>query len=136
MVEILQPPQWEKPRGYSHGLAAAGKVVCIAGQVGWNAAEQFKTDDFVGQARQALANIVTVLAEAGGRPEHILRLTWFVTSKEDYLADRKALGEAYRAVMGAHYPAMTAVQVLALMPKRAKVEIEAMAVVPLRASPE
>lgn len=130
MIEILQPPHWEKPRGYSNGMAATGKTVCIAGQVGWNDQEQFETDDMVGQVQQALRNIVTVLAEAGGRPEHILRLTWFVTSREEYLADRKALGEAYRSVMGNHYPAMTAVQVVALMPKRAKVEIEAMAVVP------
>lgn len=130
MVEILQPPHWEKPRGYSNGMAANGKTVCIAGQVGWNANEKFETDDMIGQIAQALRNIVAVLAEAGGKPSDILRMTWFVTSREEYLADRKALGEAYRSVMGNHYPAMTAVQVVALMPKRAKVEIEAMAVVP------
>lgn len=129
-MEILQPPHWLKPRGYSNGMAARGKLVCIAGQVGWNAEEKFETDDFVGQVRQALQNIVDVLAEAGGKPGDILRMTWYVTSKEEYVADRKGLGAAYRRVMGKHYPAMTAVQVTALMARRAKVEIEATAVVP------
>lgn len=129
-MEILQPPHWLKPRGYSNGMAAKGKIVCIAGQVGWNAEEKFETDDFVGQVEQALQNIVDVLAEAGGKPTDILRMTWYVTSKEEYVADRKGLGAAYRRVMGKHYPAMTAVQVTALMARRAKVEIEATAVVP------
>ncbi|MBW7851941.1 MAG: RidA family protein [Rhodospirillales bacterium] len=129
-MEILQPPHWLKPRGYSNGMAAKGKIVCIAGQVGWNAEEKFETDDFVGQVEQALRNIVDVLAEAGGKPGDILRMTWYVTSKEEYVADRKGLGAAYRRVMGKHYPAMTAVQVTALMARRAKVEIEATAVVP------
>ena len=129
-MEILQPPHWLKPRGYSNGMAAKGKIVCIAGQVGWNAEEKFETDDFVGQVEQALRNIVGVLAEAGGKPGDILRMTWYVTSKEEYVADRKGLGAAYRRVMGKHYPAMTAVQVTALMARRAKVEIEATAVVP------
>lgn len=129
-MQILQPPTWTKPRGYSNGVAANGRVVFIAGQVGWNASGQFETNDFVGQARQALTNIVTVLAEAGGRPEHIARLTWYVVNKDEYLASYRALGRAYRDVMGSHYPAMTAVQVAALVEDGAKVEIEATAMIP------
>jgi enamine deaminase RidA (YjgF/YER057c/UK114 family) len=129
-MQILQPPPWAKPRGYSNGIVATGRIVFVAGQVGWNASGEFETDDFVGQARQALANIVAVLAEAGGRPEHIARLTWYVVDKDEYLASYRSLGRAYREVLGSHYPAMTAVQVAALIEGAAKVEIEATAVIP------
>jgi len=129
-MQILQPPTWAKPRGYSNGVAASGRIVFVAGQVGWNARGQFDTGDFVSQARQALANIVAVLAEAGGRPEHIARLTWYVVDKDEYLASSAALGRAYREVIGGHYPAMTAVQVVALVEDGARVEVEATAVIP------
>jgi enamine deaminase RidA (YjgF/YER057c/UK114 family) len=129
-MKILQPPSWAKPRGYSNGIAANGRLVFVAGQVGWNARGAFETSDFVGQARQALANIVAILAEAGGRPEHIARMTWYVTSKSEYLTNLKSLGSAYREVLGAHYPAMTAVEVAGLVEDGAKVEIEATAVIP------
>jgi enamine deaminase RidA (YjgF/YER057c/UK114 family) len=129
-MQILQPPTWTKPRGYSNGVTATGRIVFVAGQVGWSASGKFETDDFVGQARQALANIVAVLAEAGGRPEDIARLTWYVVDKSEYLASRGPLGRAYREVLGDHYPAMTAVQVAALVEDGAKVEIEATAVIP------
>lgn len=130
-MKILQPPGWAPPRGYANGVAAQGTWVAIAGQVGWNAAQQFESDDFVAQARQALVNVVAVLAEAGGRPEHLVRLTWYVLDRAEYLAHGRALGAAYREVIGRHFPAMTAVQVAALIEPRAKVEIEATAVVPV-----
>jgi enamine deaminase RidA (YjgF/YER057c/UK114 family) len=129
-MQILQPPTWMKPRGYSNGIAASGRIVFVAGQVGWNAEGAFETSDFVAQARQALANIVAILAEAGARPEHIARMTWYVTDKTEYLTSQNALGHAYREVIGAHYPAMTAVQVAGLVEEGAKVEIEATAVIP------
>ncbi len=129
-MQILQPPTWIKPRGYSNGVAASGRIVFVAGQVGWNASGQFETNDFVGQARQALANIVAVLAEAGARPEHIARMTWYVVDKDEYLASLSALGRAYREVIGSHFPAMTAVQVAGLVEDGARVEIEATAVIP------
>jgi enamine deaminase RidA (YjgF/YER057c/UK114 family) len=129
-MQILQPPAWIEPRGYSNGVAASGRIVFVAGQVGWNASSQFEASDFVGQARQALANIVTVLAEAGGRPEQIVRLTWYVVDKDEYLASHRALGRAYREVLGSHYPAMTVVQVAALVEDGARVEIEATAMIP------
>jgi enamine deaminase RidA (YjgF/YER057c/UK114 family) len=125
---ILLPAGWPKPRGYSEGIAAHGTVVAIAGQVGWDETRTLAGPTFVDQARQALRNIQAILAEAGGKPEDIVRMTWFVTSKDAYLADREGLGEAYRSVMGRHFPAMTAVQVVALMVKGALVEIEATAV--------
>jgi enamine deaminase RidA (YjgF/YER057c/UK114 family) len=129
-MKILQPPGWAAPRGYSNGIAAHGTVVAIAGQVGWNGQCVFESDDFATQARQALANIVAVLAEAGGRPEHIVRMTWYVTDKREYVAAYPAIGVAYRELIGRHFPAMTAVQVVALIEDRAKVEIEATAVIP------
>jgi enamine deaminase RidA (YjgF/YER057c/UK114 family) len=129
-MQILQPPTWVKPRGYANGVAASGRIVFVAGQVGWNASGAFEARDFVGQARQALVNIVSVLAEAGGRPEHIARLTWYVVDKDEYLASYRELGCTYREVIGSHYPAMTAVQVAALVEDGAKVEIEATAVIP------
>ncbi len=132
---ILQPKGWTAPRGYVNGIAARGTVVSIAGQVGWNERCEFETDDFVGQVRQALANVRAVLAEAGGGPEHIVRMTWYLTDRHEYLAAGKALGDVYRELMtGAggrvYYPAMTAVEVSALVEDGAKVEIEATAVVP------
>jgi len=129
-MKILQPAGWPQPRGYSNGVAARGRQVYVAGQVGWDEQRRFQTDDFAGQVRQALANVVAVLAEAGAKPEHITRMTWYVTSKREYLAAAKALGAAYREVMGRHYPAMTAIEVSALVEDRAKVEIEVTAVVP------
>lgn len=129
-MQILQPPSWARPKGYSNGVASSGKLVFISGQIGWDGQGKFQTTDFVEQSRQALENIVAVLAEAGGKPEHITRLTWYVVDKREYLDSVKALGEVYRAVIGKHYPAMTAVQVTALMEDAARVEIEATAVVP------
>jgi enamine deaminase RidA (YjgF/YER057c/UK114 family) len=128
--QFLHPGHWKQAKGYANGIAAEGRLVFVAGQVGWNANQQFETDDFVKQIRQALANIVAVVREAGGRPSHITRLTWFVTDKQEYLARLSEIGEAYRSVMGKHFPAMTMVQVLALIEDKAKVEIEASAVVP------
>lgn len=130
MNTILQPEGWVKPIGYSNGMAARGRLVFVGGQVGWNAEQQFETDDFAGQVRQTLENIVAILAEAGARPEHITTMTWYFTSKQEYLANLKGLGQAYRDVIGKHFPAMAAVEVTALVEDRAKVEIQAMAVIP------
>ena len=129
-MKILQPPMWARPRGYSNGIAARGTVVFIGGQVGWDAQCKFASDDFTAQARQALANIVEILAEAGGKPEHIARMTWYVTDKREYVAAYRGIGEAYREIMGRHFPAMTAIEVSALIEDRARVEIEATAVIP------
>jgi enamine deaminase RidA (YjgF/YER057c/UK114 family) len=129
-MKILQPPGWVPPKGYANGIAARGTLVFVGGQVGWNAAQQFESDDFVAQAAQGLRNVVAVLAKAGGRPEHIARMTWYVLDKREYLASYHALGVVYRQVIGRHYPAMTAVEVTALMEDRARVEIEATAVIP------
>jgi enamine deaminase RidA (YjgF/YER057c/UK114 family) len=129
-MDILQPPGWAQPKGYSNGVAAHGRVVCVSGMVGWDAQCQFQTDDFIAQARQALENIVAVLREAGAGPEHIVRMTWYVLDKREYLGCGRELGAAYRDVIGRHYPAMSAVQVAGLMEERARVEIEATAVVP------
>lgn len=130
MMQVLQPQGWEKPRGYSNGVAAQGKLVFVAGQIGWNAAQRFESDDFVAQVRQALANIVAVLAEAGARPEHIVRMTWYVTDKREYLARGREVGQVFRELIGVYHAAMSAVQVSALMEDRAKVEIEVTAVLP------
>jgi len=129
-MEILQPPGWPRPRGYANGVAAQGRLVFVSGMIGWNDNGEFESDDFAGQARQALLNVVAVLREAGARPEHIVRMTWYVVDKREYLAASAALGAAYREIIGAHYPAMTAVEVRALIEDRARVEIEATAVVP------
>lgn len=129
-MQILQPSSWAAPRGYSNGIAASGRVIFVAGQIGWDENARFVSDEFLGQARQALKNIVAVLAEAGAGPEHITRMTWYVTDKREYLAAGRELGTAYREIIGRHYPTMTAVQVVALMEDRARVEIEATAVVP------
>jgi enamine deaminase RidA (YjgF/YER057c/UK114 family) len=130
MHEILQPEGWAKPLGYANGIAARGRLVFIGGQIGWTGQQQWETDDFAGQVRQTLQNVVDVLAEAGGRPEHITTMTWYFTSKREYLASLKAVGQAYREVMGRHFPAMAAIEVTALVEDRAKIEIQAMAVVP------
>ncbi|MEN9773888.1 MAG: hypothetical protein RL322_958 [Pseudomonadota bacterium] len=134
-MHILQPPDWARPKGYVNGIAARGTLVSIAGQIGWNADGQFETDDLIEQIRQALDNVLMVLAQAGGRPEHIVRMTWYLTDREAYLSGAREIGRSYRERMRApdgsvHYPAMTAVQVVALIEARAKVEIEATAVIP------
>jgi enamine deaminase RidA (YjgF/YER057c/UK114 family) len=129
-IEFLQPPGWAAPKGYTNGVVARGRQVFVAGQVGWNPAQQFTSERLADQVRQALKNIVAVLAEAGARPEHIVRLTWFVTSRDEYLAQVKEIGAAYREVLGRHFPPMSVVQVSALVEAAAKVEIEATAVIP------
>ena len=126
----LEPPGWAAPKGYANGVAARGTTIFVGGQIGWNAQQQFESDDFVAQARQALANVVAVLREAGAGPEHITRMTWYVVDKREYVASLPALGAAYRAVIGRHYPAMTAVAVAGLIEDRARVEIEVTAVLP------
>ena len=129
-MKILQPPTWSRPRGYSNGVMASGKTVCVAGMIGWDAQCQFQTDDFSGQVRQALENVVAVLNEAGAKPEHIVRMTWYVTDKREYLAASREIGLAFRETIGSFNAAMTAVQVSALMEDRAKVEIEVTAIIP------
>lgn len=129
-MKILNPAEWPSPKGYANGIAAEGHFVFVAGQIGWNAEARFDSDDLVDQARQALRNVVRVLAEAGARPEHIVRMNWYVVDKRDYLARNSDLGKVYREIIGRHYPAMTLVQVAALLEDRAKVEIEATAVIP------
>ena len=129
-MKILQPAAWPRPRGYSNGVMASGKTVCVAGMIGWDAQCQFQTDDFAGQVRQALENVVAVLNEAGAKPEHIVRMTWYVTDKREYLAAAREIGLAFRETIGSFNAAMTAVQVSALMEDRAKVEIEVTAIVP------
>jgi enamine deaminase RidA (YjgF/YER057c/UK114 family) len=128
--EFLNPAHWRQPRGYSNGVAARGRLIVTGGVIGWNADEVFESDDFAGQAAQALRSIVEILACAGAKPHHLVRLTWYVTDKQDYLAALKDLGAAYRQIIGKHFPAMALVQVVALVEDRAKVEIEATAVVP------
>ena len=128
--EVLHPKNWKPALGYSNGMAARGRLVVTGGIIGWNADQVFESDDFAGQAAQVLRSIVEVLACAGARPEHLVRLTWYVTDKHEYLASLKELGRAYRETIGRHYPAMALVQVVALVEDRAKVEIEATAVVP------
>ena len=126
---FLHQRGWKPAKGFSNGVVAQGRVIFLAGQVGWNAEQRFESEDFVAQTRQALANIVTLVAEAGGRAEHITRLTWFVLDKQEYLSRLRELGDVYRSVMGKHFPAMTLVAVRALVEDEAKVEIEATAVV-------
>lgn len=132
-MHFLHPKNWAPAKGFTNGVAATGLQVFVAGQVGWNAEQHFESDDFVAQVEQALRNIVAVLAEADGGPEHIVRLTWYVTDKHEYTARLKEVGSAYRRVVGRHFPAMTLVQVAGLVEDRAKVEIEATAVVEGRA---
>jgi enamine deaminase RidA (YjgF/YER057c/UK114 family) len=128
--QALLPAGWPRPRGYANGLVASGRQVFIAGMIGWDAQGQFQTDDFAAQTLQALQHVVAVLAEAGGRPEHIVRMTWYVVDKREYLAAGRAVGQAFKDVIGHFDIAMTAVQVVALIEDRARVEIEVTAVIP------
>ena len=127
-METILPPGWPRPKGFSNAIVAEGRMVFIAGQIGWTPDETFETDDFAGQTRQALLNIKALVEEAGGSAADIVRLTWYVTDKQDYLSNLAGVGAAYREVIGAHYPVMALVQVVALVEDRAKVEIEATAV--------
>lgn len=130
MTEFLQPPGWAAPKGYSNGVSASGRHIFLAGQIGWNESQQLVSSRFAVQVRQTLQNIVVLLAQAGGRPEHLVRLTWFVTNLDEYRAELKQIGAAYRDVIGRHYPSMSVVGVAALVEQGAKVEIEATAVIP------
>ncbi len=129
-MHFLHPAAWKKASGYSNGIAARGTLVFVAGQIGWDAEQQLVSDSLAGQAAQALRNIAAVLAEAGARPEHVVRMTWYVTSKVAYLASTREIGETYRAVFGRHFPTMTLVEVADLLEDGAHVEIEATAVIP------
>jgi enamine deaminase RidA (YjgF/YER057c/UK114 family) len=129
-MQVLLPPGWPRPKGYSNGVAARGRQVYVAGMIGWDAEGRFAGDDFASQARQALQNIVDVLKEAGARPEHIVRMTWYVLDKREYLAAGREVGQAFREIIGSYNAAMTAIEVTALIEDRAKVEIEATAVIP------
>ena len=129
-MNILQPPGWARARGFSNGIATSGKLVFIAGQVGWTGRGEWKEKSFAGQFRQTIQNILDVLAEARGKPEHIVRLTWYVLDRDEYLASLKEVGAAYRELMGKHYPTMAVVQVSGLVERNARLEIEATAVVP------
>jgi len=129
-IQFVQPLHWPRPKGYANGLIARGRQLYIAGQIGWNAQGQFETDDFIGQIEQALRNMVDVLAAAGGNPENLVRLNWYVTEKNEYVSRQGEIGEAYRRVLGRHFPAMTLLVVAGLLEPRAKVEIEATAVLP------
>ena len=129
-MQILQPPGWRRPGGYSNGIAAEGRLVFVAGMVGWDENCEFQSDDFIAQSAQALKNTVAVLAEAGAGPEHVARMTWYITDKQDYVTRQREMGEIYREIIGRNYPATAMVEVSALMEDRAKVEIETTAVVP------
>ena len=129
-MNVILPPGWPRPKGYANGVCASGRMLFIAGMIGWDAQGVFHTDDFAGQVRQALQNVADVLREAGGKPENIVRMTWYVTDKREYLAAGKEIGQAFREIIGSYNAAMTAVQVTALIEDRAKVEIEATAVIP------
>ena len=129
VAQVLQPSGWPMPKGYANGIAAEGRIVVTGGVIGWDAEERL-ADGFVAQVRQALSNIVAILAEAGARPEHLVRLTWYVVDMDEYLANLKELGRIYRTIFGTHYPAMALLQVVRLVEKAARVEIEATAVIP------
>jgi enamine deaminase RidA (YjgF/YER057c/UK114 family) len=129
-IQILQPPGWARAKGFSNGIAATGTLVFIAGQIGWTGDCKWEARDFAGQFRQALHNVIAVLNEAKGKPEHIVRLTWYVLDKQEYLNSLKPVGEAYRDLMGKHYPTMAVVQVGGLVESEARLEIEATAVIP------
>ena len=129
-IQVLQPPGWPRPKGYANGVSVRGRQVYVAGMVGWDAEGRFPSDDFAEQTRQALKNVVAVLDEAGAKPEHIVRMTWYVTDKREYLAASREIGRAFREIIGNYDIAMTAVEVRALIEDRAKVEIEATAVLP------
>ena len=129
-LRAINPPGWARPKGYSNAIVGRGTIVMVAGQIGWNAAQQFESDDFVAQLRQALANTVAVLAAAGAKPEHVARMTWYVTDKREYLDHLPEIGRCYRDIIGRHYPAMALVEVAALVEDRARIEIETTALVP------
>jgi enamine deaminase RidA (YjgF/YER057c/UK114 family) len=134
--QLLHPRHWKPTKGYANGVVAEGRMVFVAGQIGWNAHQEFESRDFVAQVRQALENVVAVVREAGGEPKHVTRLTWFIVDKAEYVSRLPEVGNAYRGVMGKHFPAMTMVQVAALIEDDARVEIEATAVLPIRAVAE
>lgn len=129
-MKVLQPPGWPRPHGYANGVSVRGRLIFVAGMVGWNAAQQFQSDDLARQATQALRNIVAVLAEDGAGPEHIVRMTWYVVDRQEYFAAAETLGHAYREVIGHYHVAMTAIEVSGLIEDRARVEIEVTAVIP------
>ena len=129
-MDILQPPGWPKPKGYSNGVVSEGRLIFVSGQVGWDRNETFQSSDLVAQIRQALANTVSVLAEAGAKPEHVTRMTWYLVDKDEYLSRLKEIGNVYRELMGRHFPAMTAVEVSGFIEEGARVEIETTAVLP------
>ena len=130
-MDIIQPPGWPRPSGYANGVIASGRLLAVSGQIGWNpVTETFETDEMAAQVRQALDNLVVLLHAAGAEPRHVVRLTWYITDRAAYVASRREIGEAYRELFGVHYPAMSVVVVTALVDRRAKVEIEATAVLP------
>ena len=130
MHTILQPEGWAKPIGYANGMSATGRMVFVGGQVGWNENCEFESDDFVAQVRQTLKNVVAILASGGAEPQHITAMTWYFTDKAEYRDNLKGIGKAYREIIGRHFPAMAAMQVVALVEDRAKIEIQATAVIP------
>jgi len=130
MMKFLQPPAWLPPKGYANGIAARGTMIFVGGQIGWNGAQQFESDDFIAQVRQALINVVAVLREANAGPEHMVRMTWYIVDRDEYVAQLKELGTVYRDVIGRNFPAMSCVEVSRLVEMRAKVEIEVTAVLP------
>lgn len=130
MMKLLQPPGWAAPRGYANGVMARGAMIFVGGQIGWNAQQQFESDDFIAQTRQALQNILAVLKAGDAGPEHMVRMTWYVVDRVEYIARLKELGAVYREVMGKNFPAMTCVEVAALVEERARIEIEVTAVLP------
>ena len=129
-MKLLQPPEWLAPKGYANGIAARGTMVFVGGQIGWNTHQEFESDDFIAQTRQALVNIVAILREANARPENMVRMTWYIVDRDEYLARLKELGAVYREVIGRNFPTMSCVEVSRLMETRAKVEIEVTAVIP------
>lgn len=129
-MQFLQPPGWATPKGYANGVAARGTLVFVGGQIGWNGDQQFESDDFIAQTKQALQNVHAVLACAGAGPEHMVRMTWYIVDRDEYNTRLRELGSVYREVMGKHFPAMTCVEISRLVEARAKVEIEVTAVVP------
>ena len=130
MMKLLQPAGWAEPKGYANGVMARGAMIFVGGQIGWNTQQQFESDDFIAQTRQALQNILAVLEAGGAGPQHMVRMTWYVVDRVEYLARLKELGAAYREVMGKNFPAMTCVEVAGLVEERARVEIEVTAVIP------
>ena len=130
MIQKIQPPDWAEPKGYSNGILARGAMLFVGGQIGWNAQQQFESDDFVAQTRQTLQNIAAILKAGGAGPEHMVRMTWYIVDRVEYNARLREIGGVYREVLGKHFPAMTCFQVAALVEERAKIEIEVTAVIP------